>query len=361
MSITDIVFNLLLFSFAIQIVYVVCVSSRITFHKDEIKKSNFGISIIICARNELSNLKQFLPEILNQNHPEFEVIVVNDRSWDESLIFLNKIKKKITHLKVVNIVDNGTDHFGKKLAITLGIKAAKYDNLIFTDADCYPSSENWLNEMSSGFNNEKEIVLGASTYQKEKGFLNRIIRFDTAQIAINYMGFAKSKIPYMGIGRNLGYNRKTYENARGFKSHYHIESGDDDLFINENSNRKNTAIVFGENNITVSIPKKTFKNWIRQKKRHHTTNSHYKLLHKILLTAVYISTLTYYSCIFSLLISCSFTNYVIGIFMIRTLVFIALYYRPFKILLCKDLLIALPVYEIILLISLPIIQLFRSK
>ena len=148
--------------------------------------------------------------------------------------------------------------------------------------------------MSKGFEEEKQIVIGVGIYEKEKGFLNKIIRFDSVQIAINYLGYAKAKLAYMGVGRNLAYHQDVYYLNDGFKSHYHIESGDDDLFVNQASNVSNTQVIFNSKSMTISKPKKEFKNWIYQKRRHHTTNFKYKKKHKILLGMQYLSALAFY-------------------------------------------------------------------
>ena len=361
MHYTQIIFYVLISSFTIQLLYTLIFYLGVSLHKNQSLNQSFGISIIVCCRNEKENLMRFLPKILAQNYQNYEVIIVVDRSWDNTVDYLNELKKIEHNLKIVNIPDNGSDHFGKKLAITLGIKAAKNEYLLFTDADCYPVNDMWLKEMSSGFRNKKEIVIGASNYIKEKGLVNKLIRFDTAQIAVNYLGFAKSGVPYMGVGRNLAYKRGIYEKARGFKSHYHIESGDDDLFINQVSDSKNTEVVFNANSITMSIAKKNWKLWLKQKKRHHTTNSLYKTSHKMLLIIGYLSTLFYYLSIFLLLLNWEYQSYVFTFFMIRTTLLTLIYYKPFKILLCKDLLLGIPIYEIILLFCQPLFQLNLNR
>lgn len=361
MMLGDIILYILVMCFVVQIAYQLIFVLKVSIHKNQPLNQSFGVSVIVCARNEAVNLKKFLPKILNQEYENFEVIIVNDRSWDNSHDYLVEIKKKHNNLKIVSIPDNGKDHFGKKLAITLGVKAAKNEHLIFTDADCYPISKYWLKEISSGFTSKKEIVLGASSFIKEKGLLNSIIRFDTAQIAVNYLGFAKSSIPYMGVGRNLAYKKTTYENVSGFKSHYHIESGDDDLFINQVAKSKNTEIILSSESITLSNAKTNWTAWIRQKQRHHTTNSYYKKKHKILLLIGHLSMFFYYLSIISLILSWKYKSIVLSIFMIRTLFLTLLYYRPFKILLCKDLLLAVPIYEIILLFCYPIFQLNLNR
>tara|TARA_Y200000002_G_scaffold154909_1_gene128134 strand:- start:2169 stop:3263 length:1095 start_codon:yes stop_codon:yes gene_type:complete len=349
-------------SFLVQLFYLFYFNSRLLISNEKhIDSFNPNISVIICARNEEKNLKDNLEKFLNQDYDNYEVIVVNDRSWDNSLEYLNNLKTKYLKLKVVDIPDNKTDHFGKKLAITLGIKAAKNNYLLFTDADCFPYTNSWISQMSSGFHNKKEIVLGAGIYAKERGFLNKIIRYDTAQIATNYLSFAKAKITYMGVGRNLGYTQDLYYLNEGFKSHYHIASGDDDLFVNQASKNDNSEIVFSKESVTISLPKKKWKDWVIQKRRHHTTNNKYKTSHKFILGIQYLSSLLFNLSFLILLIS-DFSKIEISLlFGLRYLVIICLFYKPFKILMCKDLLWSFPIYEIILLICQPIFQMNKKN
>jgi glycosyltransferase involved in cell wall biosynthesis len=354
---SEIGFIFLVSSFLIQCFYLFYFSARVAFIKDNTSLEKKGITVIICARNENENLKKNLPLVLNQKYDDFEVVVVNDRSWDESIEVLNNFKDQYSNLKIVDIPDNKTDNFGKKLAITIGIKAAKNKYLLFTDADCQPLSEYWIKEMSKGFEDEKQIVIGVGIYEKEIGFLNKIIRFDTVKIAINSLGYAKAKLAYMGIGRNLGYSQDVYYLNDGFKSHYHLESGDDDLFVNQSSNQSNTQVVFNSKSMTISRPKKEFKNWVFQKKRHHTTNFKYKKKHKILLGLQYLSALTFY---ISLIISINYSCIGLIIFILWYLLFLATNYKAFKIMMCKDLLWTFPIYEIILLFCQPIFQINRT-
>src|SRR5690606_6056352 len=130
----------------------------------------------------------------------------------------------------------------KKFAMLVGIKSAKNNHLIFTDADCYPASNNWLAEMAAGFTDENKIVLGYGAYEKQKGFLNTCIRFDAFMIAIQYLSAAIKKSPYMGVGRNLAYTKELFFEEKGFSNHYHINSGDDDLFVNGAATENNTSV-----------------------------------------------------------------------------------------------------------------------
>lgn len=245
------------------------------------------VSVIICARNEDDNLTEFLPKILMQNYPEFEVVVVNDCSIDNTENVIDEFAKIFPNLKKVTIKEDDYYKHGKKFAVMVGIKGAKYENLLFTDADCFPANENWLTDMASGFVNKKEIVLGYGAYKKDIGFLNKLIRFDTFLIAANYLSAAIKGKAYMGVGRNLAYKKDLFYKQKGFSKHYHITSGDDDLFINQACTNENTNVVISQNAITYSIAKTTFSDWKRQKQRHLTTAPHYNSASKTKITMGY--------------------------------------------------------------------------
>lgn len=250
-------------------------------------RENVPVSVVICARNEFENLKKNLPSILNQNYPYFEVVVVNDRSWDDSRFFLEDMAGRHARLKVVHVPENDKFWSGKKFALTLGIKAASYDNLLFTDADCRPSSQDWISEMMSGYSNaDKKIVLGYGGYEKRPGLLNLIIRFETLQTGWLYLTSAIAGMPFMAVGRNLSYTRDLFFQAKGFSTHMHIPSGDDDLFVNQTATHRNTSVVINPRAITVSTPKSSWSDYIYQRRRHFTTSAHYHLTSKVYL-AIY--------------------------------------------------------------------------
>ena len=243
----------------------------------------------------------------------------------------------------------------------MAIKAAKYPQLLLTDADCRPKADKWIHKMINSFDESTDVILGASTYEKRKGILNKLVRFETALIAINYLSFAKAGIPYMGVGRNLAYKKKSYELAKGFKSHYYLASGDDDLLVNQIANKNNTKIVLDEESITISKPKENWKAWIFQKNRHHTTNVHYKFIHKVILLIQYVTNTLFYFGIITLLFLQEFMFEASILFGTKFLLSLIINWKPFKILLCKDLLVLFPIYEFILLICHPIFQINWRK
>ncbi len=245
-------------------------------------KKPISISVIIAARNEVDNLKKNLPAILQQNHPRFEVIVVDDQSTDKTFEVIEKMMSNYTQLKYLKI--SLKEKSSKKNALQKGIELAKNKHLVFTDADCKPLTDKWLETIQNYFKESPSVVLGYSPYQKTNGNLNKLIRFETYQTALNYFGFAKLGLAYMGVGRNLGYTKSVFTQSDGFKTHKHLLSGDDDLLINQVSGQIPILCCLEPESFVLSKPKSTFQSWIQQKRRHYTTAPLYKLKHQILLS-----------------------------------------------------------------------------
>jgi len=241
------------------------------------------LSVLIAARNESENLYELLPKLMEQDYPRFEVVIVNNQSTDDSAWLIKAFQREYPNLKIVQLDKNRNLRPGKKLPLTLGIKAAKYDHFILTDADCMPNSRQWLRSMAEGFLEGKEIILGYGPMVKKPGFLNRLIRFDTSFIALNYMSFALARLPYMGVGRNLGYSRKVFEAVGGFKSHYGLASGDDDLFIQQAARKGNYTLQTSPASFCYSDAHTEWFRWRLQKTRHYTTSGKYQVIKKTLL------------------------------------------------------------------------------
>ena len=328
-------------------------------------KVSYPVSVIICARNEAENLKKYLSFILEQNHPNFEVIVVNDCSYDDSEDVLKVFIEKYKNLKVVKIEEHPRFKTAKKFAATLGIKAATNEIILFTDADCKPESENWIAEITAHYQNEKtEIVLGYSPYLKQKGLLNSLIRYETFQTALNYFSYALCGMPYMGVGRNLSYKKSLFFKNKGFASHMHIPSGDDDLFVNENSTSSNTVIEVSKESYVWSEPKLTWSSYWKQKTRHLGAGKAYKAQDKKNLTFQTISAVGFYLFLVLCLIFKIELLVVAIVFFIRFFAQIFVYYRSLKKLRNKDLIwwfIILDPFYYIYLTSLSITGVFRKK
>jgi len=263
---------------------VLRLKNRIKKNKVAFQTEQLPVSVIICAKDEVDNLRKFLPFILEQEYPDFEVIVINDGSTDETEDLLSSLCKKYAHLRTTFVPVGAKNLSTKKLGITLGVKAAKYDLLLFTDADCLPEDKLWISRIARNYTPETEFVLGYGAYLHKKGFLNRLIRYDTLFIALQYMGMAIARKPYMGVGRNLSYRKETFYKQKGFASTLHLRSGDDDLMVNRASNSRNTRVEISPDSVTWSEPNTTYKAWRFQKERHLSVSSYYKGISKFRLS-----------------------------------------------------------------------------
>ena len=273
--------------FCIQLFYNFFFFIRLALHfeSDSIADNiRLPITIIICAKNEYRNLNQYLiSSLIQENNSPFEILVVNDNSEDDTNYLIDDLKKQYSNLSYVTLTQEGKLIPGKKYPLAIGIRSAKYETLLLTDADCLPATEHWLKRFQQKFSNDYEIVLGYVSYFKEKGLLNVCIRFNTYHNALQYLSYCLAGFPFMGVGGNLAYNRKIFLNNKGFASLNHLASGDDDLFINQVANSSNTTICVHPDAFVFSEPKHTWKDWIRQRKRHLSTAPYYKTKHKFTL------------------------------------------------------------------------------
>ncbi|MGZ3839013.1 MAG: glycosyltransferase [Flavisolibacter sp.] len=270
----------------VQVFYYLYFFRHVAFYKSKTKThtQEHPVSVVICARDEDENLARHLPGILVQEYATtHEVIVVNDNSLDDSKYVLAELQKTFKKLNVVDLTQEAKMIAGKKFPLSIGIKEAKHEIILLTDADCVPASEHWMQKMQEAFSDGVEIALGYGPYTKAPGFLNKVIRFETFHTALQYFGYALAGKPYMGVGRNLAYRKNLFFRNKGFSSINHIPSGDDDLFINKVATRDNTAIVLDPEAFTLSKPKQTWREWMRQKNRHYSTGKFYKTSHKFLL------------------------------------------------------------------------------
>lgn len=285
-----------------------------------------AVSIVICARNEAANLQKNLESILLQDYPIFEVVVVNDASSDESLDVLKQFERQFAHLQVVTIKEKQGK--GKKAALTKGIQAAKNSWILLTDADCRPTSSSWMTKMyQQAAATKSAIVLGYGPYEAAETWLNRWVRFETIYVAIQYFSFALWKMPYMGVGRNLMYQKALFLQEKGFEQHEHITSGDDDLFVNAVANDKNTSICLAEESFMYSQAPASWKALYRQKTRHYSSSNAYKLKHKILLGLLSSTHFCFYLGLCIFIIMNVWTYLILGLFILRTFLLHLVFFR----------------------------------
>jgi glycosyltransferase involved in cell wall biosynthesis len=347
------------FVFLVQMVYYWLIFGRFSFNKKKLSGNidTHPVSVIVVARNEYHNLSRNLPLILEQDYPDFEVVVVNDNSDDDSADLLKSFSDNYKHLNVFTISSNLNFFKGKKFPLALGIKAAKNEILLLTDADCKPKSDKWIFEMQKNFVGKKQIILGYGAYERRKGLLNKLIRFDTLQVAIQYFSFAIAGIPYMGVGRNLAYRKSFFNQTKGFTKHYQISSGDDDLFVNQNATKSNINYEYSVKSHTISVPKLTFSAWMKQKKRHLTTGNYYKLKHKLALSFFSFSQALFFALMITLLIARYNIIPVAALFSLRLISQLIIFKTSINKLEEKKLLLYTPLFELFFIVLNPLIYL----
>jgi biofilm PGA synthesis N-glycosyltransferase PgaC len=352
--------------FLIQLYFIVFVQGRLRSFKADLPGSEIQhpVSIIICARNEQKNLAENLSAVLEQDYPDFEVVVVNDCSSDESKYILEDFSKHYPFLKVVTIAEHERFRHGKKFAVTLGIKASKNEYLVFTDADCKPASKNWLRTIQENFTEGKEIVLGYSPYQIRPGIVNKLICLETFYTAINYFSFYLAGNPYMGVGRNLAYTKSLFFKGKGFASHMHVLSGDDDLFVNQHAYSENTAIEIRLDSHVWTEPKTTLSAFVTQKLRHAGASKLYKGSHKRMLSLQAGSGILFYAFFILLILTGKNLPWIFAVYFVRLIVQAIVYYPLFKKLNYRDLSWWFPIMDLIYyfyLLALYLITQFKKE
>ena len=355
-GLSSIVFVLFALALLVQLVYYWALFARVAWYKPSTDYSfQPPVSVVICAKNEALRLHKNIPLYFQQDYPEFQVVVVNDCSVDESTDLLDEFQKKYPNLHVVELNEDDIKAHDKKLALTLGIKGAKYEHLLLTDADCVPTNSKWISSMARQFSEQKEIVIGYGPYKNVGGLLNKIIRFDTFMIGLRYLSFALANKTYMGIGRNLAYTKTLFFKNRGFASQYHIQSGDDDLFINKVATPSNTAVEITEASFTYSDPKTSYNAWIKQKRRHLVTAKHYKPSHKYLLGLDSFSQYLFYATFVALLLSSFDITIVLSLFGIRLITQLIVFRKSMVLMKEVDMYFLAPFLELLLMVFYPFI------
>lgn len=286
-------------------VFVACALIQITYYilfstflfgskKNEDNIPEVPVSVIIYTKNQVENLPKFIPLIMEQEHSKFEILLINNASSDNTSEVVELFAKKYANLKVLNIKNNEAFWGSKKYALTLGIKASKYDNLLFTDTNSKPVSKQWISEMSKKFTSKKTIVLGYEKYKKENSFLNIFIRFENLLTAMKCFGFSKIGSSYMAFGTNLAYQKSEFFKVNGFINHMKINVGEGDLFIKDAADKKNTTFCISENSFIQTDSKTSFSKWFIEKKEETLITKKHQFKHRFFLAIFGFSKLLFY-------------------------------------------------------------------
>lgn len=305
--------------------------------------SNPIVSLVVASKNDAELVEGNLPFLLAQKYKTKEVIIVDDLSDEQNSALLSKLNKHHDNMILTRAIK---DIPGKKAALTQGISISKGSWVLVTDADCRPTSDYWIQDMIK--HSHADVILGYGPYMKRPGLLNAFIRFETVWTAIQYMSFAVSGKPYMGVGRNMAFRKSLFQKSGAYSSHEHIHSGDDDLFINQLSSDTKIAVCISPESFVWSEAEQNLKSYFRQKRRHVGTSLYYKLQDKILLAFYPMSILLFY--IFIVLYAIVVSGWLaLLIYLTRSLVLALFFNKTASKLAGEKLFLLFPVLEILLL------------
>lgn len=308
-----------------QILYYWIVFGKVAFYN--VKKNTRqlhafpSVSVIIIAQNDYINLRKNLTAILEQDYPDYEVIVVNSSTEEtNSMYFLMSTHAQYPHLKHIELPDVRTFYARKKFLQAIATKEASKELFLFTNTDCQPTSNQWIKEMVAGMGKEKEIVLGYSGPVAGKGFANKFYRLDNLLVSMNYLSFARMGMPYTGNGNNLGYSRALFNRANGFVSHYSVPVGEDALFVNKNALKRNCSVILTPNSFIRIQSKMNFQRWMRNKKTARLCQKHYRMGQRFVLSLFPFTRFVFYITFITLLCLLPldvFYYSIIGVFVLR--------------------------------------------
>lgn len=266
------VFNLLIYS---------ALNKLFRFQKK--KSCNSKISIVVAAKNEVENIQNLVTALLAQSYSKenFEVIIVDDNSLDNTFITSQKLCGEQSNFHTIKAENKIFD--GKRGALDIGIKQAKYPNILVTDADCEPETE-WVNSFAIGFENGNDFLFGIAPFKATKSLTNLISRFENLKANFIVFAFAKLGVPYSAAARSFGFSIEAFNKISGYQNTTATLSGDDDLLLQEaiKYNLK-IGVVTSLDSFVYSKTKNIFSEYTNQKARHTSASIHYSIRSKILL------------------------------------------------------------------------------
>jgi len=258
------------------------------------------VSIVVCARDAYEQLTELIPMLLGQDYPQFEVVVVNDCSDDETEEYLKDLERREPRIKPVQLRQHLNFFNGKKFPLSMGIKSASYDLMVLTDFDCMPTSEQWLRSVVSCYDYDTEVVIGYARLRDTGGLLNRLMRFENLQNGMMYLSSALAGKPYMGVGKNLSYRQRLFFENKGFTSHYGKNAGEDDLFISQVATKKNTKVQVDDENTITCAPSGSFITWARERCNKYSTIPMHRLGVRLTMAIHYCSQFLFYAAFIAL-------------------------------------------------------------
>ncbi|MFP4470113.1 MAG: glycosyltransferase [Bacteroidales bacterium] len=359
MEITEILNNPVYFTLAlvfaamalIQLFYFWFIFSRLAFYKSRnIPTDDMPpVSIVITASNQYRSLRDNLPALFEQDYSDFEVVVVNDNSDDDTDELLKSLSGKYPKLKVVELTQSLNWFRGRKFPLSLGIKSSANELLMLTDADCVPAGRHWLRQMVSAYKSGTCVVLGYASW-KSNSRINKWLRFTAFYDALMYLSMALAGVPFKGIGRNLSYKKSLFYAHKGFSSHYIIDAGDDELFVNRTASRKNTVIRPDPEAQVFSTRADGFSAWFKTERTRLLIRRFFRWKHRFALQLFNLSNFLFHSLFVILLVLGVSPLIILGIFLLRFISQMIIFGLSQKRLSEKKLLLLSPVFEFALIL-----------
>ena len=346
----QILLSLLMMACLIQLGYFWIFFSRISFFRKKNTTSDQPpVSIVLVANNQYEFLQTNLPALLEQEYPDFEVVVVNDNSDDGTEDLLKELSHQHNNLQSIVLKQSLNWFKGRKFPLSLGIKSAKNDFILFTDPACKPISDQWISEIISSYDGQTEIVLGYASWQTTSVF-NRFYRFVAFYDALFYFSMALSGIPFKGIGKNLSYKRGLFYKHKGFSSHYTISAGEDEIFVNKAAKKQNTSICIHEAGKVISEKNTSFLNWLNLERSRLKIRRFFKPAHRVMISLYSASVFIFYTSFAFLLIAGFHWLVPVSVFALRLISQTIIFAFTQKKLSEKKLLLLSPFFEIFILL-----------
>ncbi len=328
----QILFYLLLFVSALQLYFLLFIQLRLSRYssKNKTEKPNLPVSVIVYTKNEIEHLQNHLQSILDQEYPDFEVVVVKDTACEETAAVLRSFCALNPRLKVVQVPEQDRYRRNKKFALSMGIKAAKNEHLVFTESDSQPCSEHWLKEIMCNFDEQTEFVISYVQYARLPRFLNSFFKYDTLMGACDRLAYAAAGKAYAGDGRNMAYLKSVFFKAKGFASHMHIPLGEDQLFVNQHANSKNTKIEIGPGAQVISFREYDVMKYLQEKIDKMMVSRSFSFMDQFKLRLQKGSGILFYAALISLLVLGFDWRILLSIYLFRTIVYAFVYAKLFN-------------------------------
>lgn len=295
---------------------------KLTKCKSVLSGSLHSVSLVIIAKNDAKFLETNLDLFLNQAYENFEVIVVDDGSYDGTASLVAKYMQKYPILRLTTITPDKKFQHTKKFAVNVGLKAAKNDIVIFTDANCYPCSKNWIDNIQAGFVDGVDVVISYANFVSDNSLLGKFIIYDKLCNFLRFSSFACFDKAIRGDFLNLAFRRDVFISSNSYRGDALSEEGIDVLPIIKLKKSKNISIIINKTSKIYVDYIDIKKEWMYYKLLYFKSMKYYspflKLLINIIPSVILITNLV-------LLITFINTDYVMLLSILVSLYFVSMY------------------------------------